>query len=173
MKLTDLDCDDANACAKPRLQFDLNFLVTAMSVTVLWVACLAFTTVASKILLAIFALTYLFGCWKSRRAVLGLLPAMYLPYAWLFANWNEWPFSPYRWQWIAMLWQLPGILVEVAMHPLSDIWLHIVTSVCTVVFFFAALMIARPSLRAAIVTSIAVAVLSSLNSALCYRLFAA
>lgn len=166
------DCD-SNACVRPRWQFDWTFLFALMTLVVLWAALLTITTTASKIILAIYAMTYLFGCWKTRRATLWILPAMYIPYVWLFADWSKWPISQYRWQWIEMLWHLPGLMVEAALHPLSEGWLQIVPSVATLAFFFTAVMLARPSLRLAIVTSIIVFALSLLNSSLCYRMFAA
>ena len=145
--------------------------MTAISIVAIWMALLPVTNVASKVVLAIYGLTYLFGCNKTRRAVLILLPAMYLPYLWLFADWQDWPWHGYRWQWIGMLWVLPGLLAEMSMHPLAEPWFSIVVGLATLAVFFTFVMAARPSLRAAITTGIILVLLNAVNSSFCLAIY--
>lgn len=155
-------------CKSQRPQFNLRFLFTALTIAALWLSLFWFTSIASQVLLAIYGLTYLFGCWKTRRAVLMLLPAMYVPYAWLL---KDWPWSDYQRQWIAMVWQLPGILAEVAIHPSGKVVFGVVTSLATLMVFFCGIFAARPSLRSAWITCLVVCLASTANSLLSYVLF--
>lgn len=138
--------------------------------TAVWVSLWGITTLASKAIVAIYALTYLFGCWKTRRGMLFVFPALYLPYAWLLA---DWPWNAYRQQWIAMGWQLPGLVAEAPFRPLSELPFALLTSLVTLACFFSALFAARPSLRAAWITGLVVLLMSLGNSILCYALFRA
>lgn len=158
-------------CAATRPHCDTRFLFTAMTIAALWIAMFAVTTVGGKILLAIFGLTYLFGCWRTRRAVLLVLPAMYLPYLWLVWDWTDWPWHSYRWQWIAIWWQLPGLLVEMTMHPLSESWFAFVTTVASLAAFFSFIMLARVSWGFAWITCVIVLLLSSVNSLFCLAIY--
>ncbi len=158
----------AQDCSAARPQFNLAFLFTAMFLVALWSLSFWGTTTGSKVVLAVYALTYLCGCWKTRRAVLCLLPAMYLPYAWLLAA-SHW--DGYRLQWVAMVWQLPGILAEVLFHPLDGWLFQVVTAVATLMVFFIAIIPARFSFSAASKTSLVVFAAALLNSWLCYQLF--
>jgi hypothetical protein len=157
-------------CDARRPRYDLRFLFTTLTLAAVWLSLLWITTLASQILLAVYALTYLFGCWKTRRAVVFVLPAMYLPYAWLLF---AWPWHDYRWQWITQLWQLPGMLAEVAIHPSPPLVFALVTSLTTLALFFCAIFAARLSLRAAWITCLVTGLASLANSLLCYTLFRA
>ena len=159
-----------STCDARRPQYDMQFLLTALSLSALWLSLWGITTLASKTLLAIYGLTYLFGCWKTRRAMLFVSPALYLPYVWLI---TDWPWDAYRRQWIAMGWQLPGLLAEAPWHPLPEVPFAIVTSLVTLGCFFTAIFAARPSLKAAWITSLVVLLLSIGNSFVCYSLFRA
>lgn len=157
-----------STCESQRPQLNLRFLLTALTIAALWLSLFWVTSIASKVLLAIYGLTYLFGCWKTRRAVLMLLPAMYVPYAWLL---DDWPWSEYQRQWIAIVWHLPGILAEVATHPSGKVVLAVVTSLATLVVFFCSIFAARRSLRSAWITCLVVCLASAANSLLSYALF--
>jgi hypothetical protein len=155
-------------CDTRRPRYDLRFLFTALTLAAIWLSLCWITTIASQVLLAIYAMTYLFGCWKTRRAVVFVLPAMYVPYTWLLL---AWPWHDYCWHWIARLWQLPGLLAEVALHPSSPLVSALVTSLTTLGFFFCAIFAARLSLRAAWITCCITLLASIANSALSYALF--
>ncbi len=160
---TSVDCD----ARRPPL--DLRLLFTAMLLAALWSSLVAITSVSSKVVLAIMALTYLFGCWKTRRAVLYLFPAMYLPYfLWLL---GDWPSDEYRQQWIAALWHLPGMLAGSLIYPPNVPTFQIISSLATLSLFFALLVPARISTQAARNTSGIVILISLLNGLVVYQLF--
>lgn len=153
--------------------FNLMFLFLLLSLSGIWLALFPVTSIGSKTILAVIGLTFLFGCWKTRRAVLFLVPAMYVPYLWLIADWQDTTWNSYRWQWIEMLWQLPGLLAEVMVHPLSNIWFEVVTTITTISIFLAIVLTARRSRWAAILTSIIVLLASIANSYICMVLYRA
>ncbi len=163
-------CDQGTCDCYQRPQIDLAFLFTLMLLVALWLACWSWTSAGSKVVSAIMALTYLFGCWRTRRAVLVLLPGIYVPYVWLLF---DWPWDSYRLQWIALLWQIPGLVVEMVVHPLQDWLFELVTVMATLVFFFAALLPARWSHRSALFTGLIVFTLSLVASYLCHLAFLA
>lgn len=158
-------------CDSARPQFNLQMLFTALTLSGMWLALAAITSVGSKIVLGVFGLTYLFGCWKTRRAVLSVLPAMYVPYVWLLADWQGWPWRDYHWYWIGMLWHLPGLPVESIMHPTSEFWFQTLTAVSTLLLFFFAVVMGRGSLKAALWTSLLVLLISVPSSAFCYVVY--
>lgn len=152
---------------------NLRFLLLTMGVAGLWFGMLPITAIGSRIVLGVYGLTYLFGCGRTRRAVLFVLPTLYLPYLWLIsAGWpSEW--TGYRWYWIEIAWQLPGLPMEMAMHPLNAPWFDVVTVLTTLFVFFAAVMIARISLRFSILTGLVTLLLSMVSSTLAYIAFRA
>ena len=161
--------EESDVCSQ-RPQFGLSFLLTSLLLVGTWAACFAWTVAGRKVVLAVFVLMYLFGCWKSRRAVLFLLPAMYLPYSWVFAGW---PWDSYQRQWIAILWQLSVLVAEMIVHPLDGWLFEFITASATLVLFFAFLMPARRSVHAAMWASSVLFVVSLACSYLSYLAFRA
>ena len=100
------DCD----AAPYRLpQFTLQFLALATVLVAGWFAMWPITSIASRVVLAVIVLTYLFGCARTRLAVIVMLPALYVPHLWIFLI-QDYPWSDYRWLWAKMFWQLPGVV---------------------------------------------------------------
>jgi hypothetical protein len=98
---------------------------------------------------------------------------MYVPYSWLFMETSDLNWGSYRWHWIGMLWQLPGLTVEALFHPLPDLTFHLITAGFTVVVFMTAVIIGRPSYAWAIAVSTVVLLASCFNSVICYALYRA
>ena len=166
------DCLDQDSCsAMPGFRFDLHLLLAAMAFSLAWLAAFQVSNVPSLVLLAIYGLTYLFGCWKTRRAVLWLLPAMYSPYIWLLGNWQARPWGEFPWPWIAMYAELPGFLVCQALAPQSRFWSQVLSGLCITVIFFSAVMCARPSPKAARITALVVLLISIGNSVICFEIY--
>ena len=88
-----------------------------------WFALWPITSVASRVVLAVIMLTYLFGCARTRRATLVMLPVLYLPHAWIVGI-QDYPWSEHRWFWVKMYWQLPGLVPEtlVRRYPWRSEW---------------------------------------------------
>lgn len=145
---------------------DARLLLTGAVLLAAWASLFAVTTLGSKVVLAVVALTYLFGCWKTRRGVLYLMPATYVPYIWLL---GFWPVNHLHTSWFATLWQLPGLPVTQSIITTPGTTFEIISSLATLALFFACLAPARKGPRAALITSGVIAVLSLLNSLLCYR----
>ncbi len=98
--LTRADCD----VAPYRLpQFTLRFLALATVLAAVWFAMWPITSIASRVVLAVIVLTYLFGCARTRLAVLVMLPAFYVPQ--LFTFLIE---SHSLDVWRDMFWLMPG-----------------------------------------------------------------
>ncbi len=145
---------------------DARLLLTGAVLLVAWASLFAVTTLGSKVVLAVVALTYLFGCWKTRRGVLYLMPAIYIPYVWLV---GLWPVGHLQSSWFATLWQLPGLPLTQAIVTTPGTSFELISSFATLLLFFACLAPARQSPPAALMTSGVITVLSLLNSLLCYR----
>lgn len=156
-----------------RALFSLRSIMAATAVVALVIAMRPVTSVGSGIVLASIGLTFFFGDRSTRRAICFIVPVLYLPYVWLFWDWHNYPWHGYRWSWIAMVWQLPGLLAEIPMHPLSDGWFTFVTTSATLAILFTLITIARLNLRSTIIVTVIALLLSSLNSALCLALYRA
>ncbi len=86
-----LDRAAGNVCGTTlwqRPKFDSRFLLLATTLTGIWMALygglyrmpvVPILDVASLVVVAVIMLTYLFGCPRTRRAVLWTAPALYLP----------------------------------------------------------------------------------------------
>lgn len=101
-----------------RPKFDLDFLAWLIGLTAIWLVFASWFSWYSLAVLAVMELTFLFGCWRTRRATLAIIPAMVVPYIWIFVNqvhgWDE-----YRRQWLAKLLELPGMVTPVVMRTLG------------------------------------------------------
>ena len=137
-----------DVCTQPRVVYDLKFLFLAVTLTGIWTATTRFLSISGVILLAIYMLTYLFGCWKTRRATLFVLPALYIP---IFAA-------------ILLTGQIKSAIVQVALEspgflfaaifaPMDWPTSRIILVLSTLAIFFSAVMAARPSKRHATVIS--------------------
>ncbi len=65
-------------------KFDLRFLFLVVTLAAIWFALLRFQNWGSMSVISVIMLTYLFGCPRTRNAVLTVVPAMYLPFSWPF-----------------------------------------------------------------------------------------
>lgn len=160
--------DNTIECDSRTPTIDARLLITGALLFAAWASLFAVTTLGSKIVLAVFALTYLFGCWKTRRGVLYLAPAMMVPYGWLV---GYWPGNQLHTSWFATLWQLPGFTLAKSLFATTGTTFEIISGLATLLLFFAFLTPARKSQRAALVTSGLLALASLLNSLLFYYLF--
>jgi hypothetical protein len=95
-----------------RPKFDLNFFALLVGLAAFWVALAPWQTWHSLGVLAVFLLTFLFGCGRTRWATLAIAPSMVIPYAWIFFN-QVHPWNDYRRQWLAQLFELPGVIAPI------------------------------------------------------------
>ena len=107
--------------------------------------------------------------WRTRVALLVVLPFMYLPYLWLL---DDYPWHSYRWGWIGMWPILPGLLpAAIFLHN------HFLAYPCIVVVTIGAITVAtlvgarRNWLLG--LTCLIVLALSIVNSCFAYALFRA
>lgn len=121
-------------------------------------------SLASRSLLAVYLMSFLRTSGAMRRAVVLVLLAMYLPYLWLVIDVSAYPWNGYRWQWIYIGLQLPGLWAEIPFHPLSDMWFAIVTTLATLVGFCVLATLASSSARAAVVVTVITLVISAIQS---------
>jgi hypothetical protein len=92
-------------------EFTVKFFVLAAVLVAAWLALWPISNPAARCVSAAIGLTYLFGCPRTRRSVLVMLPALYLPQLWVV--WiGDYPWCDYRWHWVKMFWLLPGLIVE-------------------------------------------------------------
>jgi hypothetical protein len=92
-----------------RPKFDLNFLSCLVGLAAIWVALAPWLTWPSVGVLAVFLLTFLFGCRRTRQATLVIGLSMVIPYCWILVNQVR-PWDDYRRQWLAQLFELPGVI---------------------------------------------------------------
>lgn len=95
-----------------RPRFDLSFFTLLVGLAAIWVAFAPWLSWYSLGVLAVFLLTFLFGCWRTRWATLAIAPSMVLPYGWIFFN-QVHPWNDYRRQWLAQLFELPGVITPI------------------------------------------------------------
>lgn len=95
-----------------RPKFDLNFVTLLVGLAAIWVAFAPWLSWPSLGVLAVFLLTFLFGCWRTRWATLVIAPSMLIPYSWIFFN-QVHPWNDYRRQWLAQLFELPGVITPI------------------------------------------------------------
>lgn len=148
-------------------------LFVLITVSALVVTLIPIVSVGSLVVWIVVLFTLAFGGRETRRAAAIVTPALYGPYLWLVADVESESWTDYRWDWIRMIGQLPGITLEMTMHPLSEIWFQIVTSIGTLAIFSLLVTLARPSRLASILTFCVTLLASLLNSALCYALYRA
>ncbi len=160
----------ALADSQERRQFSLRAIWLATTLTALALVSAPFLSGWGRGMLAIYCLTFFFGCWKTRRGLLWVLPAMYAPYAWVFFL-DTAPWRSYNVFWRGLFLQLPGLPVELIFHPMSDSWMQALTGIASLTMFFTVLLLARPSLRAAVLASSTLLLISCATSWLCYGFY--
>ncbi|MCA9126826.1 MAG: hypothetical protein KDB22_07070 [Planctomycetales bacterium] len=161
------------SCSYGRPSFSLRSLFLLATLAAALAALLPVSSVGSCCVLAAISLTISFGCPRTQRIALLLVPILYLPYLWLFVDLGQSRWSSYRWQWIGMYWQLPGLLFELSVHPLDEFWFQLVTATATIVIFLLLVTIGRTSRLAAVLTC-SIALLASIaNSLICLALYRA
>ncbi|MEM7475815.1 MAG: hypothetical protein AAF483_12555 [Planctomycetota bacterium] len=159
------DTDSAGSIFSLRRLFEITTLV---GISLATMPVLGF---ASQVLLVVYLGTLYFSEAKTRIAALVILALMYPPYVWLIWDISDYPWHGYRWQWIGMVLQLPGLLADIPFHPLPNNLFAVVTSLATLVAFFTFLLLARLSRWALLVVSPMVLALSILNSCICLALY--
>lgn len=101
-----------------RPKFDLNLLTLFLGLAAIWLLFAPWMSWYSLGVLAVFLLTFLFGCWRTRWATLAIAPAMMAPYAWIFWNqvhgWGE-----YRRVWLSKFFEMPGTAAPVILRALG------------------------------------------------------
>ncbi len=124
-------------------QFTLQFLALATVLVAVWASLWPITSVGSRAVLAVIVLTYLFGCARTRRTVLLMLPAFYVPQLFAFLVKGQ-----AQRLWSEVFWLMPGQgaaitiiiwLFAVTIGRRGGVWLwatvgvaFIVSGVCTV-----------------------------------------
>ena len=93
-----LDCD------AQRPELNLRLLLLSLVLVVLVSLMSPVIDGKSHVLVCIYAMTFLFGCCKTRRSVLIVLPALYLPFAWWSLDEATWRFHG-----LERFWYTPGL----------------------------------------------------------------
>lgn len=148
-------------------QFNLQFLLWLLGLSAIWAASFRIFDWGSLIVLAVIELTYLFGCSRTKKSVIAVVPAMYLPYGWLLTS--TYPWNNYRWDWLGHWLQLPGL---VAIFPFgnqsAETWL---SGLLSSGFFLLAVTLGRINPMWRIASALTVLVLSILLSVAAYGMF--
>jgi hypothetical protein len=102
-----------------------------------------------------------------------VLLSLYAPYSWLLLI--DHPWDSYRWHWIGMWPTLPGLLVHAipAVHRQPDRVGDLAMGLVTLIIIVPIALLSRRSLRAALVVSLLVVLLSGANAWMAYQLFMA
>lgn len=157
----------APAMLSPDLKVLFALITWAAISTSLW-SVLTFT---GHFLLSIYLIVFFIGKPNTRRATLVLLPIIYLPYLWLFWDIGDYPWNGYRWEWIGMMLQLPGLLAEIPFHPLDGIGFEVITCSATLVVFSSVVLLARINLWTLIATALIAGGIFTVNSAICLAFY--
>lgn len=148
-------------------KFDLRFLFLILTLTAIWLALRRVQNVGSMSVISIIMLTFMFGCPRTRNAVLTVVPAMYLPFAWLLGY--VMPFDAYHWSCLESWGQLPGFL------PGGFFWeppgTEFVAAAITVILFFAGVLSLRFSDASRWAIAIPTAAICSWSSLMCFTFF--
>ena len=157
------DAADCDRCKRiwERPKFDRKFFVLAGSLAIVWAVSTLVFHRGSVVVLAVVILTFLFGCWKTRRSVLAMTPSLFLPYVWIC---GVEIFSQRQWQSFADWLVMPGVWVLNPAHSSSDGSFQAITAAATVVQFLVFVTIGRISVRWLAGTSLVVAGISLLLS---------
>jgi hypothetical protein len=91
-----------------RPQFRLSTLIALISLTSVLFALQPVQNIYSLSVLAVMALTWTFGCRRTKQAVILIAPCFLLPYVWLLLI--DYPWNSNRWNWIRNWACLPGML---------------------------------------------------------------
>ncbi len=137
-------CDEAG---KP--QFNLQLLMVAITLAAVVSALSPFIDGRSHIVISIYALTFLFGCCKTRRAVLFVLPALYLPFAWMVLS-----SGPFEFVRVADFWYRPGLSLLGQTQATGMSPVDLLAIALTLLVFFVAILLGRTSSRAAAMVSL-------------------
>ncbi len=89
------ECSHLNPIERPK--YDVRLLLLATTLAAVWLALWPTTSVGGRVVLAVFSFTYLFGCYATRRAVLFVLPSMYLPVVAVYFSLDGQPWGS-RWR---------------------------------------------------------------------------
>lgn len=144
----------------------LSTIILALVLAAVWLALWPVTSIESRWVLAAILLTWLFGCRRSRRAVLFMLPAMYAPHCWIFFL-ADYPWNEYRRLWASMFWQLPGLVpVEWVrfMFGVTETYRFAAMAVVAILFWLIAVTLGRPGRYWLWITSAVVFAISVLFS---------
>ncbi len=148
-------------------KFDLRFLFLVLTLTAIWLALQRVQNVGSMSVISIIMLTFMFGCPRTRKAVLTVVPALYLPFVWLLVYIV--PFNAYHRACIQAWGHLPGLL------PSGFFWnppgTELVAATTTVVLFFAGVLALRFSNVSRWVVAIPTAAMCSWSSLMCFAFF--
>jgi|GEM_PF-2938968 len=145
-------------------KFNLRFLFLVVTLAAIWCALQQIQYLQSMIVISVIMLTYLFGCPRTRNAVLTVVPAMYLPFAWLLAYIV--PFDEYQRSFFQAWGHLPGVLSG-RFFPESPS-MEIVSAAVTVALFFTGVLALRFSDASGWAIAIPIAAICSWSSLMCY-----
>lgn len=149
---------DCAACSGRSASIREKSLVLA-AVLLVWFGLLWVQNGSALVVAAVALLTFMFGCGRTRAATGLVVPALFLPFAWLL--WIEYPWNDYRWQWIASWGVMPGLLPARLLVPDQRLSMYLAAAI-TVVWFLAAVSVIRfwPVLRWPVVIATAGAALA-------------
>ncbi len=148
-------------------QFDIQFLMLATAALAVWLTLWTVTSVGSKFVLAVVLLTLLFGCGRTRRAVIFVVPGLFLPYLTLLLRFNRGMLNDSSYPAIAYLWQLPGILAATGQQRAADLGFIVLTVIATLFVFFAFVMLGRVSPLFSKIAGVLALLYSFLNCLIC------
>lgn len=150
------DCDRCKRIWE-RPKFDRKFFGLAAALAVGWAATIPIFSWGSITVFAVVILTFLFGCWKTRRSVLAIAPCLFFPYLWLLGA----ELAALQPREVISIWLLmPGLLAVFTLDPTSETQFQIVTAVATVLQFLIYVTLGRISIRWLVGTSVVVCWLS-------------
>jgi hypothetical protein len=131
-----------NSCSMEtcRPQVGISTLLLTISLICVLLALRQILSIYSIAVLAIAGLTWIYGCRRTKQAVLVVTPCFLLPYLWLLMI--DYPWSPYRWQWIANWGCLPGLIPAQMVSNQESIYL-LVAAIITAVWLVGAVSLIR------------------------------
>ncbi|MEZ6133734.1 MAG: hypothetical protein R3C53_02375 [Pirellulaceae bacterium] len=123
--------------------FNLQLLIVVLLASGIVLALTPFFDWFGLALTIVYALTFILGCWKTKRATAYVLLGLYVPLAWTLGAAQmrrPWPF-----------WYLPGLPFTMLAVPASYLaWRESVSLGATLAIFFTAILLARPNNRSAV-----------------------
>ncbi len=108
--------DGSDVCGK-RLwhppQFNLTLLFQVIALTAIWLVLIPWQNPWSMVQVTIIMLTWIFGCWQTKRAVVLVGLCWFVPFVWMLLI--EYPWNEYRSYWVSVWGVAPAIPLSMFM----------------------------------------------------------